>query len=80
MTLLELLAHLTLLGRHRKTVRLNSLTWEYCLHRSHGIQLPCWRWSEYDGQCGKHNTTCFHACPPDPFAVDIYDTDTETEF
>lgn len=78
--MIELLAHLALLGRHRTTLTIGGLHWRYCHHRSHALGLACWRWNVYDGQCGKHNTSCFHACPPDPFAVDIYDSEHESEF
>lgn len=41
--------------------------WRYgyqvvCMHRSHHLRLPCFRWRTYDGQCGRHNTTCFFDC------------------
>lgn len=78
--MIQLLAHLVLLGRHRRETRINGLSWAYCTHRSHALGLACWRWDTYDGQCPRHNASCYHACPEDPFAVDIYDTDHETEF
>lgn len=78
--MIETLAHIILFGRRRTGVRVGGLYWHYCVHRSHALGLPCWRWSIYDAQCPKHNNTCYSSCPPDPFAVDIYDTDHETEF
>lgn len=78
--ILQALARIALLGRHHASVNIGGLHWRYCGHRSHALGLACWRWSIYDDQCTKHNTTCYSSCPPDPFAVDIYDTDTETDF
>ncbi|MCW2898795.1 MAG: hypothetical protein JWO67_1060 [Streptosporangiaceae bacterium] len=36
--------------------------WRLCLHRSHRLNLPCYRGQTYDHQCGKHNDSCFHGC------------------
>ena len=57
------LAHLRLFGRHHRTVVIGGLHWRYCHHRSHRAGLPCWRWRIYDGQCPRHNSSCYHACP-----------------
>lgn len=35
-----------------------------CRHRSHRLRLPCFRFMTYDGQCGRHNSSCFYACYP----------------
>src|SRR5688572_11559598 len=32
----------------------------FCRHRSHRLNLPCWRWFTYDGFCAKHNNTCWN--------------------
>jgi hypothetical protein len=78
-----LLAHLRLFGRHHTTVTVGDYTWRYCNHRSHILGLRCWRWFNHDGYCADHNQSCWDKCPEDPydpFAVDIYDTDTEEPF
>lgn len=33
-----------------------------CWHRSHRLNLACWRFQTYDQQCGKHNDACFNGC------------------
>lgn len=53
------LAHLRLLGRHGRSVMAGGWHWQYCLHRSHRLGLPCWRWHLYDGFCLCHNRTCW---------------------
>lgn len=60
--LIALIAHLKLMGRHRRKTVVFGLTWGYCLHWSHRWTLPCWRWAVYDGYCGKHNTSCYAIC------------------
>lgn len=59
----ELLAHLVLHGRHQYTVTINGVHWRYCSHRSHRLNLRCWRWFVYDGYCGHHNASCYIGCP-----------------
>lgn len=58
-----LLAHLRLAGRHRRTVAVGGYYWKYCVHRSHRLALPCWRWFAADGYCARHNASCWAACP-----------------
>lgn len=36
--------------------------WRRCDHRSHRLHLPCYRGLTYDGQCGRHNESCFNGC------------------
>jgi len=36
-----------------------------CTHNSHRLQLPCLRVWTYQGQCAKHNQTCFTRCKGD---------------
>lgn len=38
--------------------------WRLCWHRSHRWRLWCFRLHIYDGQCSKHNGSCFNGCPP----------------
>lgn len=59
----ELLAHVALIGRHRRTAVIGGLHWRYCSHRSHRLGLPCWRWFIHDGYCARHNSTCWGDCP-----------------
>lgn len=61
---LAALAHLALLGRHRRTTIIGGLHWRYCAHRSHQLRIPCWRWHAYDGYCPTHNNTCWAECSP----------------
>lgn len=58
----ELLAHVRLFGRHRRTVVVGGYHWRYCHHRSHRLSLPCWRWFIYDGYCARHNDSCWGSC------------------
>lgn len=78
--MINLIAHLILRGRHGRDTRVNGLTWAYCTHRSHALGLACWRWAFWQSYCVVHNQSCFAACPEDPFAVDVYETDHESEF
>lgn len=78
--MIEILAHIALYGRHRTTVIVGGYHWRYCNHRSHALGLRCWRWFNYDNYCPKHNRSCWDECPPDPLAVDVYETDCETDF
>jgi hypothetical protein len=61
--IMSLLAHLRLLGRHRRDVMIGGIYWRYCGHRSHRWGIPCWRWFFYDGYCFRHNSTCYTDCP-----------------
>lgn len=61
--LYALAAHLALRGRHRHTVIVGGWHWRYCNHRSHRTGARCWRWHTYDGQCARHNRSCWAACP-----------------
>lgn len=54
-----ILARLSLLWRHNREVVLFGFHWKYCNHRSHVLNLRCWRWFNYDGFCVKHNGTCW---------------------
>lgn len=76
----QLLAHLALLGRHRRETVIGGYHWSYCNHRSHALGLACWRWKNHHGYCPTHNESCWEACPEDSFAVDFYDTDHESHF
>ncbi|MEJ8671902.1 hypothetical protein WKI71_36720 [Streptomyces sp. MS1.AVA.1] len=62
----ELLAHVALLGRHRRTTIVGGYHWQYCGHRSHRRGLPCWRWSQWDGFCVRHNRSCWTYCHKEP--------------
>jgi len=55
-------AHTLLLGRHHNTIIIGGLHWTYCIHRSHRLRLPCWRWSHWDGYCRRHIGTCWSSC------------------
>lgn len=59
----ELLAHLSLFGRHFRRVTVLGTTYRYCVHISHHRGLKCYRWVIHDGYCSKHNSTCYINCP-----------------
>lgn len=59
--MISLIAHLRLLGRRDRSVWVGGYNWRYCLHRSHRLRLPCWRWFVYDGYCHHHNRTCYNS-------------------
>jgi hypothetical protein len=33
--------------------------YQQCIHPSHRLNLPCWRYAVYDGFCAEHNQTCY---------------------
>jgi hypothetical protein len=33
-----------------------------CIHRSHVLHLPCFRWRVYGGYCSRHNASCPGEC------------------
>lgn len=61
----ELLAHLALLGRHKRETVVFGLPYRYCDHRSHQRGRRCWRWQNWDGYCWKHYASCWDVCTDD---------------
>lgn len=60
-------AHFGLRLRHRRESwgywpDQGPVLWRYCIHRSHRVGLPCWRFMIYDAQCAQHNGSCYSGC------------------
>lgn len=62
-----LLVHLKLRARHQgQDTVVDGMHFKYCTHRSHRSRLWCWRFSDYDGYCARHNQSCYSSCPEKP--------------